>query len=120
MAERYHWKEQRPEPAAWQPTPGKTQRERAEEQDTAAGGRGARHIRLPGGPPVCGSVALRVYPSGRRIYAYLRWSERGKTRERYVGEVERPTREENLADAWRLVHDAGLLDQAREADLSTR
>lgn len=47
---------------------------------------------------------------GRRIYAYLRWSVGTKTYERYVGEVDQSTRAENLAQAWRRVHNAGLLD----------
>lgn len=66
---------------------------------------------LPDGARVRGSAALRVYSPGRRIYAYLRWSEGGKTKERYVGEVDAITRGENLAAAWQRIHASGLLDQ---------
>ncbi|EHR48751.1 DNA mismatch endonuclease Vsr [Saccharomonospora marina XMU15] len=105
------WKDQRPGPAAWKPAPELSRRERGEEQDRAAGGHAARQMRLPNGRTVHASVALRVFPSGRRIYAYLRWSDRGRTRERYVGEVDGPTREENLRQAWRQIHTSELLSQ---------
>ena len=36
------------------------------------------------------------------MYAYLRWSDRGRTAERYLGEVDLATRPANLAQAWRL------------------
>jgi DNA mismatch endonuclease (patch repair protein) len=57
------------------------------------------------------SIALRAFTSGRQIYPYLRRSLGGKMRERYVGEVDAPTREENLARARREVHERSLLDQ---------
>lgn len=44
------------------------------------------------------------------MYAYLRFSVDGKTHNRYVGEVDEPTREANLTRAWRLVHEKSLLD----------
>lgn len=100
--------------AAWKPTVGLSRRERAQEQDHAAGGREAREIRLPNGRIGHASVALRVFPTGRRIYAYLRWSTQGKTYECYAGEVDAATREENLCSAWRNVHATGLLDQRRQ------
>jgi DNA mismatch endonuclease (patch repair protein) len=83
---------------------------RAVEQDTAAGGRAAREVRLSGGRCGHASIAFRVWSKGRRIYAYLRWSDGGKTNERYVGEVDRDNRAANLAQAWHAVHEAGLLD----------
>ncbi|WP_281245651.1 very short patch repair endonuclease [Amycolatopsis marina] len=52
-----------------------------------------------------------MFPSGRRVYAYLRWSIRGKTRECYLGEVHASTRTENLTQAWRQIHATGLLNQ---------
>jgi DNA mismatch endonuclease (patch repair protein) len=55
-----------------------------------------------------GSVALRRKADGRRVYAYLRWSEGGKTSECYVGEVDCATRADNLATAWRLAAKLGL------------
>ncbi|MFE2277411.1 very short patch repair endonuclease [Streptomyces sp. NPDC059454] len=54
------------------------------------------------------SVALKLYRRTRRIRAYLRWSQDGSTRERYVCEVDHPTRRENLAEAWRRAHEMGL------------
>lgn len=108
------WKERPPDPAAWRPMPGLTRHERIAEQDLAAGGRAAREVRLPHGVRAHASVALRAFRSGRRIYAYLRWSVGGKTRECYVGEVDATTRAENLARAWRQAHERDLLDQGGE------
>lgn len=102
------WKDHVPDPAAWRPRPGLTRAERIAEQDLAAGGRAAREVAVL---RVHASVALRSFSSGRRIYAYLRWSAAGRTRERYVGEVDADTREENLALAWRQVQARGLLDR---------
>ncbi len=105
------WRDRPPDATAWKPAHGLSRQERAEEQDRAAGGRDAREIRLPDGHTAHASVALRVFPSSRRIYAYLRWSNRGKTQEYYAGEVDGRTREDNLAQAWQQIHAMGLLDQ---------
>src|SRR5690606_9946967 len=72
----------------------------AEEQDRAAGGRTNRYIATSSGRLVLASICLRVPPKSRRIYAYLRWPEGRKTREKYVGQVSGQTRDENLAAAW--------------------
>jgi DNA mismatch endonuclease (patch repair protein) len=53
-------------------------------------------------------MALRRKSDGRRVYAYLRWSDHGQTVERYVGEVDQDTRAANLAQAWRLAAERGL------------
>ena len=98
------WAEERLPDAAWRSPAGLTRLERAEEQDAAAGGRQPRTIRRLDGTASTASVALRVRPACRRCYAYLRWLEAdGKTHERYLGEVARPTRAENLRAAWSLV-----------------
>jgi DNA mismatch endonuclease (patch repair protein) len=97
------WRRSRPDPATWRPAPGLTPAVRATEQDDAAGGRDARQVQLPDGRQAVASVALRMPPSSRRIYAYLRWYDHGKTHERYLGEVNEPTRAANLAAAWSLV-----------------
>lgn len=97
------WKRSRPDPAAWRPIPGLAPSGRTTEQDNAAGGHDARQVQLQDGRQAVASVALRTLPSSRRIYAYLRWYDQGKTRERYLGEVNEPTRVANLAAAWRLV-----------------
>lgn len=109
MSEHPLWKDTRPPDTAWKAPKGLSQAERVAEQDQAAGGRDAREIRLSDGRCAHASIALRVLRQGRRIYAYLRWSVGGKTRERYVGEVEYDTRRENLAQAWRIVREASLL-----------
>jgi DNA mismatch endonuclease, patch repair protein len=63
-----------------------------------------------GGGRAVASVALRRKADGRRVYAYLRWSVSGRTVERYLGQVERPTRAENLAAGWGLAVRRGLAD----------
>lgn len=104
------WKDSRPPDTAWKPAQGLSQAQRVIEQDTAAGGREARRVRLPGGRRGHASIALRLLRKGRRVYAYLRWSDGGKTYERYVGEVDRDTRAANLTQAWHTVRHKGLLD----------
>lgn len=66
-------------------------------------------MRLGMGRCAHASIALRVLRAGRRIYAYLRWSAGGKTHERYVGEVDSDSRAANLAQAWRIARQSGLL-----------
>jgi DNA mismatch endonuclease, patch repair protein len=80
----------------------------AREQDNAAGGHDRRVIELRDGRTALASISLRVYKKSRRIRAYLRWSEQGRTRETYLGEVDDETRDENLRSAWRFAHEQGL------------
>ena len=80
----------------------------AREQDTAAGGHHQRVIPLHGLRVALGSVALRVFPKSRRIRAYLRWSDRGHTREKYLGEVDGENRPDNLQRAWALAREQGM------------
>lgn len=61
------------------------------------------------GSAATGSIALRLYRRTRRIRAYLRWSERGRTRECYVGEVDDLTRAANLAQAWTMARAADMV-----------
>ncbi|MFL6144328.1 MAG: very short patch repair endonuclease [Labedaea sp.] len=77
----------------------------AAEQDKAAGGAERRQIFLSDGRVATASICLRVLPKSRRIYAYLRWSDAGKTTERYICQVHGATRRENLASAWREILD---------------
>lgn len=86
-----------------------TRAARSSEQDRAAGGRGRRVVPISEGETAMGSIALRVYPRTRRIRAYLRWSEGGRTRESYVGEVDGDTRAANLVCAWSMAREAGLV-----------
>lgn len=114
MAERaLGWRENRPSDEAWKAVSGLKRATRSIEQDRAAGEHNIRVVALPGGRAAVGSIALRLYPKSRRVRAYLRWSDFGKTRERYVGEVTADTRAENLAQAWRLVMERGLTDQVK-------
>lgn len=84
--------------SAWRPLPDLTRAARAAEQDAAAGGRDQRLV-VGTARPVLASVYFRRR-AGRRVYAYLRWAENGSTSERFVCEVDRHTRAENLALAW--------------------
>ncbi|MEV4271061.1 very short patch repair endonuclease [Micromonospora aurantiaca (nom. illeg.)] len=91
--------------------------ERAVEQDKAAGGRTKRLLSTASGRTVLASICLRLPAKSRRVYAYLRWPEGRKTRERYVCQVSCDTREENLAQAWRQALSVGLasLQQPKES-----
>ncbi|CAM4454559.1 very short patch repair endonuclease [Nocardia ninae] len=82
------------------------------EQDRAAGGRQRRTIVLGNGRLARASVSLRLYRRTRRVRAYLRWSQGGRTIERYICEVEHETRGKNLAAAWRRARERGLLTEA--------
>jgi DNA mismatch endonuclease, patch repair protein len=99
------WKEAAPPARAWKKSSGTSP---ACEQDAAAGGHEQRVVLLNGGRIALGSVALRVLPRSRRIRAYLRWSDRGRTRERYLGEVDADTRLANLRLAWAFAHEQGV------------
>ncbi|MFD4540424.1 very short patch repair endonuclease [Streptomyces bauhiniae] len=67
-----------------------------------------------------------MYRSTRRIRAYLRWSENGETREKYVCEVYEPTRRANLTLAWAKAREAGkvvdenLPSNSRASSVSVR
>lgn len=95
------WRAAGPDDSAWRCPPGMSKADRATEQDRAAGGRKNRAVSV-GTQTILVSVALRRKRDGRRVYAYLRWSDRGRTAERYLGEVNRTTRAGNLAQAWGL------------------
>lgn len=68
-----------------------------------------RAVELDGERRARASIALRLYHRTRRVRAYLRWSDQGKTRERYVGEVEATTRASNLKRAWSMAHEVGMV-----------
>ena len=98
------WREAEPDDSAWRCPPGLSRAERAAEQDRAANGRENRRV-TAGDQAVLASVALRRKRDGRRVYAYLRWSDHGRTAERYLGEVDQATRAANLAQAWRMARE---------------
>ncbi|MEV4522679.1 very short patch repair endonuclease [Micromonospora tulbaghiae] len=107
------WRDAPPTESAWKPVKGMSASERAEEQDKAAGGRKNRYLPGSSGRTVLASIYLRLPPKSRRVYAYLRWPEGRKTRERYVCQVGCDTREENLAQAWRHALSVGLASLQR-------
>ncbi|MEU9846821.1 very short patch repair endonuclease [Streptomyces sp. NPDC047985] len=100
------WNDQLPPTKAYKARPGLSRDKRSAEQDQAAGGRHRRAVPLSDGSYARGSIQLRLYRSTRRIRAYLRWSDNGETRERYVCEVYEATRKANLALAWTKAREA--------------
>jgi DNA mismatch endonuclease, patch repair protein len=90
------WNERKPAERSWKPDSGLDRSARSAEQDDAAGGRACRFT----SDGALASIALRVQPRSRRIYAYLRWSSNGKTKEKFVREVNCDLRRENLVQAW--------------------
>lgn len=108
QAKRRGWSREMPPDEAWRPSRQDSRCTPSQEQNQAAGGRDRRSIPLANGSTALASICLRLPPKSRRIYAYLRWSEQGQTRERYVCEATAATRAENLALAWECAHTKGL------------
>jgi DNA mismatch endonuclease, patch repair protein len=107
------WREQSLDDSAWRPERGLARAVRAAEQDHAAGSRDQRIV-----DGISGRVLASVYfrrTTGRRVYAYLRWANAGHTSERFVCEVDRETRADNLAHAWKIVHDRHFLTATSNA-----
>lgn len=104
------WRERAPPDAAWKPRAGRSIEEARTEQDHAAGGRERRRVPIGQGAIAHGSVELKRFPKTRRIYAYLRWQQGGRTMNRYLGEVTAHRRAENLAEAWRIAQNSGLVE----------
>ncbi|MCF0093111.1 very short patch repair endonuclease [Micromonospora sp. MH99] len=103
------WADKPPEPRAWKGRQGRTRRAASLEQDRAAGGPERRWVDLGDGRQARASVELKLLPKTRRIRAYLRWSDNGRSPTRYLGEVEYTTRAENLTEGWRLAWSRGFL-----------
>lgn len=106
--EKQTWKDARPLERAYKPRKGVNP---TAEQDRAAGGRHRRAVAIGDGRYARASVTLRLPKGNRRIRAYLRWSQQGKTEERYIGEVDQDTRAANLAQAWQQAWSAGMLSE---------
>ncbi|MFE2036018.1 very short patch repair endonuclease [Streptomyces scopuliridis] len=104
-----HWKEKAPPARAWKGRSGRGRDALAAEQDRAAGGRDRRFVALGDGRLARASVELKVLPSTRRIRAYLRWSDQGRSPTVYLGQVDHDTRAANLAEAWRMASAKELL-----------
>jgi DNA mismatch endonuclease Vsr len=111
MTESKQWNVAAPPSSAWKPRAGRSPRAVPVEQDKAAGGRYRRFVKLDNGKFARASVALKVLNNTRRIRAYLRWSENGKSPTRYIGEVSQTTRSANLAEAWALAWGKGYLTE---------
>lgn len=109
VTEAMRWKDKSPPGRAWKGKPGLSRAERTAEQDRAAGGHDRRFIDLGEGRRALASVELKLLPNTRRIRAYLRWSDRGKTGTAYLGEVNETTRARNLTAAWRLAFEQELV-----------
>jgi len=105
----HRWAEKSPDPKAWKGRKGRSRRAAAAEQDAAAGGADRRWVDLGDGRRARASVDLKLLPRTRRIRAYLRWSDKGHSPTRYLGEVHHATRAENLAEGWRLAFAQGLV-----------
>jgi len=112
------WKDKPPPARAWKGKPGLDRATRTAEQDRAAGGRDRRLIDLGDGRTARASVELKVLPKTRRIRAYLRWSDGGKSPEVYLGEVCETTRAHNLTVAWNLAFEQGLVIPSQIPDTS--
>lgn len=104
------WKDEPPPARAWKRRTGTSP---AREQDKAAGGHDRRLVDVGDSRQAHASVALRVYRNSRRIRAFLRWYQDGKSPERYLGEVEHDTRADNLAEAWTRARAMGLLAEEK-------
>lgn len=103
------WREQAPPERAWKGRPGRSRSARAAEQDRAARGRHRRYVDVGDGRYALASVELKVLPHTRRIRAYLRWSDKGRSPTRYLGQVNQDSRTKNLAAAWEVAIDKGLV-----------
>lgn len=109
MPEPQQWRDGTPPDEAWKPPPGRAVSEARAEQDRAAGGHERRLIRLSDkATEALASVELKRPPNSRRIYAYLRWSQEGRTINRYLGEVTATTRSQALAQGWEHARKRGL------------
>ncbi|MEU9268656.1 very short patch repair endonuclease [Streptomyces sp. NPDC048251] len=109
-ARQERWREQGPPPdRAWRGRPGRGRDALSTEQDKAAGGRTGRYVDLGDGRYALASIRLKVFPRTRRIRAYLRWSDGGRSPARYICEVCDSTRARNLAAAWAEAKARGLV-----------
>lgn len=107
------WKDKTPPERAWKGKQGLSRAARSAEQDRAAGGRHRRIVDLGDGRTACASIELKLLPKTRRIRAYLRWSDKGRSPALYVGEVDHDTRAANLRQAWRMAAERGLLAEEK-------
>lgn len=103
------WAPSLPLAEVWKVPPGTTS-DHAVEQDTAAGGRRRRLVKLATGRSARASIRLKNLPKSRKVYAYLRYSVDGKTITKYVGDATAETRDKALRKAWRVARKKGLME----------
>ncbi len=103
------WNDRTPPTRAWKGRAGRGREALSAEQDRAAGGRQGRYIRLDDERYALASVELKVLPSTRRIRAYLRWSDKGRSPTKYLGPVDNDTRAANLVAGWALAVEKRLV-----------
>ncbi|MHC6627470.1 very short patch repair endonuclease [Streptomyces globosus] len=103
------WNDQPPPTRAWKGRAGRSREALAAEQDRAAGGREGRYVRLDDDRYALASVELKVLPHTRRIRAYLRWSDKGRSPAKYLGQVDNDTRAANLVAGWEAAVEKGLV-----------
>jgi hypothetical protein len=101
---------------AWKAPASRSRAEAVQEQDQAAGGESRRQVQLTDGSVRNASIELKNVQSRRRIYAYLRYSVKGRTVNLYVGQVTQSSRFGNLTQAWTLAHEQNLLAPAVAAN----
>jgi DNA mismatch endonuclease, patch repair protein len=79
------------------------------EQDNAAGGRDNRFMETGGSVFARASIELKKGADNSAFWAYLRWSQGGKTFNRYVGRVYGASRFERLRQGWELARTRGIV-----------
>ena len=82
---------------------------RSAAQDDAAGGPEFRSVSVPGGGVAIASVELKDFSSTGTVFAYLRWSQGGRTINKYLGRVDGEGRAAQLRDGFRLARAKALL-----------
>lgn len=107
--------DERPLPErAWKAPRGRSRTAASAEQDRVAGGRHRRVVPIAGGEAL-GTVELRRRASGS-VHAYLRWTDGGQVRARYLCAVDQPSRIKNLAAGWEHARIAGLVRDETRAE----
>lgn len=80
----------------------------SERQDTAAGGRHARELRVEGGRTYTASI--ETVKIANHFWAYLRFKNGNQTTRKYIGRVTAPTKDECLRLGWKLVRELKVVE----------
>ena len=97
---------------AWRAPSPRSREAAIDEQDRAAGGREARRMKLQSGAKRYASIELKL--GHKQVYAYLRYSNGGKTVNQYVCHVDQSTRFDNLKQAWVVALERDLLTRVEQ------